>query len=191
MHKFISWIEKNGKNYFLTSADLASKRGQQLREHCKCDDDLVGHGAIRWFYGEFTGGIDRKCTDFTDPRHFPIEIIFAIKNGNFRGMGTPVGLLSQSARADYKKIWQSALADCDKIWQSARADYDKIWQSALADYEKIGQSALADCDKIWQSALDDYEKIRQSALDDYEKIRQSAFCDLFAVESNRAIEWRE
>ena len=62
-------------------------------------------------------------------------------------MGTPVGLLSQSARADYKKIWQSALADCDKIWQSA--------------------------------------------LDDYEKIRQSAFWDLFAVESNRAIEWRE
>ena len=133
MCEFISWIEKDGKNYFLTSADLASKRGQQLRRHCKNDDDLVGHGAIRWFYGEFKDGIDKECTDFTDPLNFPEDITCAIKNGSFRGLGLPVELLSQPALADYEKIRQPALADYEKIQQSALADYEKIRQSAFWD----------------------------------------------------------
>ncbi len=167
MCEFISWIEKNGKHYFLTSEDLASKRGKELRAHCRSDDDLVGHGAIRWFYGEFEGGIEHECTDFTNPNNFPEVIVSAILGGKFRGMGAPFGLLNDHALAEYEKIKQSARAEYEKIDQPARAEYKKIKQSARAEYKKIDQPARAE----------------------YKKIDQPAFWDLFAIEENRSSSW--
>jgi len=168
MCDFLSWIEKDGKNYFLTSADLASRRGKALRKHCRNEADLVGHGAIRWFYGEFTGGTDRECTVFSTPSNFPPEIAAAIKAGQFRGMGEPIGLLRPSAWAEYERIKQPAWAEYERIKQPACAEYERIQRAAWAAHERIQQPA-------WAA---------------YERIQQPAFWDLFAIESNQADAWQ-
>ena len=51
MCEFVSWIEYDGEEYFLTNADLETKAGRQL---LKSDvrDDLCGHGAIMAYYPE-------------------------------------------------------------------------------------------------------------------------------------------
>ena len=179
MCEFVSWIEKDGKNYFLTGADLASKRGKALRKHCRSDDDLPGHGAIRWFYGEFTGGIDKEHTDFRNPKRFPPEIVEAIKGGLMRGMATPQGLLSQAAYAEYRKVTQAAYAEYRKVTQAAYAEYEKVTQPAEAEYRKVTQPAYAE-----------YEKVTQAAEAEYRKVTQPAFWDLFADPQNREHAWR-
>ena len=133
MCEFVSWIEKDGKCYFLTAADLASKRGKQLIKHCKNDDDLVGHGAIRWFYGEFKGGKDRECTDFSSPNNFPREIVTAMLEGKFRGMGSPLAVLNRTALAKYEEIRRTARAKYKEIKQTAWAKYKEIEQAAIWD----------------------------------------------------------
>jgi len=170
MCEFISWIEKDGKNYFLTSADLASKRGIELREHCGDDDDLVGHGALRWFYGGFEGGVQRECTDFSTPLNFPAEIVEAIKAGKFRGMGCPVGLLNDAARAEFDKIVDPARAECVKIVNAARAEYDKVRYAARAEYDKIVDAAWAERDKIVNAAWAEFDKIVDPARAEFDKV---------------------
>ena len=167
MCEFISWIEKDGKNYFLTSADLASKRGIELREHCGNDDDLVGHGALRWYYGGFEGGTKKECTDFSTPLNFPAEIVEAIKAGKFRGMGCPEGLLNSPAQAEF-----------DKIRYAARAEYNKIVDAAGAEYKKIKDAAWAE-----------YEKIVDPAQAEYNKIINKTFWDLYMITENRNPAW--
>ena len=167
MCEFISWIEKEDKNYFLTSADLVSKRGVALRKHCGNDEDLVGHGAIRWFYGEFVGGTQKERTNFSTPNNFPADIVEAIKAGKFRGMGTPTELLNESARAEYDKIIKPARAEFDKIVNAAWVERDKIVDTARAEYDKIVNAARAE----------------------YDKIVNASFWDLFADPKNRNPLW--
>ena len=189
MCEFISWIEKDGKNYFLTSADLASKRGIELREHCGDDDDLVGHGALRWFYGGFEGGVQRECTDFSTPLNFPAEIVEAIKAGKFRGMGCPVGLLNDAARAERDKIVDAARAEFDKIVDAARAEYNKIVNAARAERDKIVDPARAERDKIVDPARAEFDKIVDPARAEYDKVVDKTLWDLFMIIENRNPAW--
>ena len=95
MCEFISWIEKEGNIFFLTYHDIyRTKRGKELRDYCRNKDDLIGHGAIQYFY-EFSGGNEKECEDFSNPENFPGEITDAIKNGKFRGLGVNSKLLEQ------------------------------------------------------------------------------------------------
>ena len=211
MCEFVSWIEKDGKNYFLTSADLASKRGIELREHCGDDDDLVGHGALRWFYGGFEGGVQRECTDFSTPLNFPAEIVEAIKAGKFRGMGCPVGLLNDAAWAECVKIVDPARAERDKIVNAAWAEFDKIVDPARAEYDKVRYAARAECvkivnaaraerdkivnaawaeyNKIVDAAWAEYNKIVNAAWEEYNKIVDKTLWDLFMIIENRNPAW--
>jgi len=167
MCEFISWIEHDGKNWFLTKNEINSDKGKELIEFCGRTEDLVGHGAIRKYYG-FKGGFNRECTDFSTPENFPKEIVQALKDGLFEGLGLPLKILTTSAKAEYDKIILSAWAEYDKIRQAAWAEYDKIEQPAKAEYDKIVQPAKAEYDKIVQPAKAEYDKIRQAA----EKERQ-------------------
>jgi len=167
MCEFVSWIKKDNTVIFLTGDDVFhSKRGKELQKYSQDPDDLSGHGAIRWFY-DFTGGVDKECTDFTTPDNFPKKIVKAIKSGKMRGLGISKQLLTKQAYAEYKKIERQALAEYEKIWRLAWAEYKKIRRLALAKYEKIEQRAYAE----------------------YEKIRQRAFWDLFNNEKNRSKAW--
>ena len=155
MCHFISWIDLEGQLYYLTSKELRSKRGRELKEYLGSAyaEDVVGHGAIDWYFDLKGRGVHKECMVFSSPANFPDEIVKAIKSGAFKGMGVCPEILNESAKADYEKIRQSAWADYEKIEQSAWADYEKIRQSAQADYEKIEQSAWADYQKIEQSAF--------------------------------------
>jgi len=178
MCEFVSWIKKDNTVIFLTGDDVFhSKRGKELQKYSQDPDDLSGHGAIRWFY-DFTGGVDKECTDFTTPDNFPKKIVKAIKSGKMRGLGISKQLLTKQAYAEYEKIWRLALAKYEKIEQPAFAKYEKIRQLALAKYKKIRRLAWAE-----------YKKIEQRAYAEYEKIRQRAFWDLFNNEKNRSKAW--
>ena len=141
MCEFISWVEHDGKNWFLTKNEINSDKGVELLEYCGCREDLVGHGAIRHYYN-FSGGFDKELTDFSDPSRFPDEIVQALKDGLFEGVGMPMGILTPKARAKYDKIRQPAQTEYDKIEQPAWAEYDKIEQPARAKYDKIEQPAF-------------------------------------------------
>jgi hypothetical protein len=113
-----------------------TKEGKELQKYCGNNRDYIGHGAIRHYFGNFTGGIEHEYTDFSSPDNFPKEIVEAIKAGQFRGLGIDEGLLTKKAWAEYNKIEQPARAEYEKIRQSARAEYDKIKQSAFWDLFK-------------------------------------------------------
>jgi hypothetical protein len=143
MCNFISWIEKNGEILFLTANDIFNtKRGRELQKHTT-PDDFIGHGAIEFFYRlEYGTGKHLECEDFSSPKNFPPQIVSAIKRLQFVGLGTPMELLSKTARAEYRKIEQTALAEYRKIEHTALAEYRKIEQPAWAEYEKIEQTAF-------------------------------------------------
>ena len=130
MCDFISWKEHEGSVYFLTSLDFDTKQGRRLiKEFCdgdSCHKDLRGHGFINRFYPELEGkGVERECTDFSNPKNFPDEIVRQIKNSNMR-YGIGEGLLSYPAYAKYEKIRDPAYAEYQKIRGAAYAEYQKI-----------------------------------------------------------------
>ena len=168
MCEFLSWIEKNGDILYLTYDDIYhTEKGKKLQKYCKCISDLVGHGAIRYYF-KLEDGENKECTDFSTPDNFPAKLVDAIKRCEFAGLGAPRGLLKQQAYAEYKKIQQQAYAEYKKIQQQAYAEYGKIQQQAYAEYEKIQQQAYAE----------------------YEKIQQQAFWELFKSKKNRKLLWR-
>ena len=161
MCNFISWIEHDGRIYFLENKDLKGKKFAEFKtmNGDQWQSDIVGHGAIRFFYPELgDAGKNVECEDFSKPSNFPEEIQSAIRGNRMSKFGVrPEGLLSKKALKDYLAIRQSA----------------------LKDYEAIEQP-------VWK----DYEAIKQSAWKDYEAIQQSAFWGLFWEDKNRAKAWR-
>ena len=174
MCEFLSMVKgktKTGKDkwYYLTYDLIHNTPRGELLQKKYGGTDLIGHSAIREYFGIREGqGENWECTDFSTPENFPALIVKAIKRGEFRGFGTPEGLLSLPAWVEHEKIKQQA-------W----AEYEKIKQPALAEYEKIEQAAWAE-----------YLKIQQAAWAEYEKIDQAAFWDLFALPENRSSQWR-
>lgn len=173
MCKFISWKEvetdKGKEILFLTAYDIFStKRGRQLQKHTT-PDDFVGHGAIAFFYEiDPAKGINRECTDFSDPKYFPDEIVAAVKAGKFRGLGNPEGLLTATAW----KAYQEAEAPAWKAYREAEATAEKAYQEATAPAETAYQEAEATAWKACQEAT------------------ATAFWDLFADPKNRNPKWR-
>ena len=184
MCEFISWIELDGKNYFLTKKELATKDGRMLKKYLGSQYavDVVGHGAINRYYHLDGRGIHRECIDFSSPDNFPPEIVKAIKKGLFKGMGVCPQILTQPAMAEYEKIQQQAMAEYRKIEQPAWAEYRKIQQQAMAEYEKIEQPAWAEYRKIEQQAMAEYRKITQQAWAEYRKIEQPAWAEYRKIE---------
>jgi hypothetical protein len=75
MCQHISWIELfNGAVLFLTDKEVFSEEGR-LRLSGTLHNDIVGHGAIRTFYGlSRNEGIDYEVNDFWNKERFPKEI---------------------------------------------------------------------------------------------------------------------
>src|SRR3990167_6186032 len=118
MCDFISWIAMpDGSLVYLTKDDLDSKRGRELKKYLKDSlSDLVGHGAIEWFYNMKPGqGKHQECSDFSKPGNFPNEIAQAVKDGKFRDMGEPEGLLSNNALAEYEQVRDTTRAKYKQV----------------------------------------------------------------------------
>lgn len=118
MCEFVSWINYDGKNYFITETDLQTKEGRELLKQYNNDifhEDVVGHGFIRAFYLKLNGkGQNKECTDFSSPKNFPPEIVKQIKAGNMKFKVIPE-LIEGPARAEYEKIEGSAFWKLFKI----------------------------------------------------------------------------
>ena len=198
MCEFLSAVKgktKTGKDkwYFLTH-DLIynTPRGEIIQKQFPgIDGEVLGHSAIRAYFEIRSGeGENWECTDFTTPDNFPAVIVKAIKRGEFRGFGNPVGLLK--AQAD--KTYQEAKAPADKAWQEAKAQADKTYQEAKAQADKAYQEAMAPADKAWQEATAQACKAWQEAMAPADKAWQEAkeniFWDLFAIPENRVEAWR-
>ena len=83
MCECVSWIEKDSKVYFLTPEDIDSKFGKEKLEGC-IDNDYIGHGAIRKFYG-VENGKEMENQHFWDG-NIPKEIKEAWNSGSLSGM---------------------------------------------------------------------------------------------------------
>ncbi len=114
MCQFLSWIEKGDKVLFLTENQVYhTKQGKLLKEWCN-DYDLIGHGAIRFYYGlEQDEGKNKECTDFSTPSPFPAKIVKAIKGGQFKGFPFPLVLLNKPL---YDRYEADRKALDDRYW---------------------------------------------------------------------------
>ena len=113
------YYEDGYKWYFLTH-DLIhnTPRGEIIQKKFPGSGELIGHSAIREYYGLRSGeGENWERSDFSTPENFPTIIARAIKRGEFRGFGEPAGLLIATA----DKAWKEAIATADKAWQEAKA----------------------------------------------------------------------
>lgn len=78
MCDFISWIEKDGKLYYLTDAEIFSPKGKKKLAGCS-GNDFIGHGAIRRYFG-LNGGHDKEVRSFWDVSRLPTELAAKIKD---------------------------------------------------------------------------------------------------------------
>ena len=182
MCEFISWKEfDEGDVLFLTAKDIYhTTRGKALQVFSDSEDDLIGHGAIDFFFDLKSKGKDKECTDFSTPNNFPPAIVKAIKAGEFRGLGVAKKLLTPLAWAKYEKVKTSA-------WM----EYEKVRVSAMAEYEKVKDLAQVEHEKVKALAWAEYKKVETPTRVEYKKIINKTFWDLFAVVKNRAENWQK
>ncbi len=125
MCKFVSWVERRGKVYFLTGEQLfKTEKGKEFIKTIS-PDDYFGHGTIRAWYGIDEGdGMDRDCTSFSSPSNFPPIIVDALKEGRFKVFSLPRYLLCKPLDEKYH-------ADClslyEKYWADLQSLYEKYW----------------------------------------------------------------
>ena len=198
MCDYISWIAKGDEVLFLTGDDVFNtKRGRELQKYCISQNDLTGHGAIRWYFGKddkpLEGGKERECTDFSTPDNFPKIIVKAIKRGEMWGFkdGTPARLLTAPALAEYQKVTAPAEAEYQKVRDAAEAEYQKVTAAALAEYKKVRDAALAEYQKVTAAALAEYQKVTAPALAEYKKVRDAAEAEYQKVTAAALAEYKK
>jgi hypothetical protein len=178
--EFISWIEKDKKVYFLTYDQIYNTpQGEILRKEVGGDkpEDFYGHAAIRKYYGNILNGKEHELTDFSNPKRFPDEIVVAIKNGEFRGLATPKGLLSDELDEDY----QAKCKPLDEDYQAKRNSLDEDYQakrnSLDEDYQAKCNSLYEDYQAKCKPLDEDYQAKRNSLDEDYQAKRNSLYED--------------
>ena len=135
MCDFMSYIERNGKFYYLTDKDLNTARGKKLLK--KYGKDINGHGAIREFYDiEYKNKIEKEQTDFSSPNNFPKEIATAIKNCEITKLGISEALLNASGLKIYRKQRGPIYAEYQKQIDTIDAEYRKQIDPIDAEYRK-------------------------------------------------------
>jgi hypothetical protein len=199
MCHFVSW-KRNPENnaiLFLTRPDLDNKRGRETAKHCGNNADLVGHGAIEFFYEiEPDKFAHEECTDFSKPSNFPAEIAEAIRAGKFRGMGCPDGLLNKRAQARFKKAIVPAQAECDAKCNAAYDEYntkcsaaydeyDAKCNAAWDEYDAKCNAAWDECDAKCNAAWDECNAKCNAARDEYDAKCNAAY-DEYNTKCNAA-----
>jgi len=110
MCEFISVVKLGETLWYLTTPDIESKKGKELRHFCEYPSDLRGHGAIRYFYDiPDNVGEDLEFINFRDPANLPAELVSAMVNGKFvRWFGEPpYGLLNEKHEDGYTETYEA------------------------------------------------------------------------------------
>mgnify|MGYP001614189627 CR=1 FL=1 len=183
MCEFISWVEKEGRVYFLTQ-DLIhnTPRGDEIQRRFPGSGEIIGHAAIRAYFELDESGVSKEQTDFGTPNNFPPVIVEAIKKDELRGDGFPQGLLLTNLYDDYKT--KRKLID---------DDYEVKCKLINDDYEV--KRKLIDDDYWTKHKLiyDDYWVKGKLIDDDYwvkGKLIDDDYWGLFAISENRNPAWR-
>jgi F0F1-type ATP synthase membrane subunit b/b' len=194
MCDFISYIEKGPKVLFLTNHLIYHTEKGTLLQKQASEDDLNGHGAIRFYFGlDSSEGKERECTDFSDSKNFPAAIVKAVKNGEMRGLTSnpPEGMLTPKARVEYDKVVDSARAEYDKVVDPARAEYDKVVDPASAEYDKVVDHARVEYDKVVDPARAEYNKVVYHARVEYNKVVDHARAEYNKVVDHARVEYNK
>ncbi len=181
MCEFISWIEKNDKCYFLTHPMIDSPQGKMVAKRFPGGGELIGHAAIRAYFDDMVGGVEREQTDFSSPRNFPKPIVTALKAGLFAGLMPlmeAVKLLTPTALIEYASIVP--------VYDAWRKAYD-AWRKASDAWVKADEAYQKATD-VWQKADEAYQKATDvwQKADDEGKI----LWQLFSNPENRIEVWR-
>jgi len=196
MCEFLSAVKgktKMGKDkwYFLTYGLIHNTPTGELLQKKYGGDDLIGHSAIREYFGLRSGmGENWECSNFYTAANFPAIIVRAIKRGEFMGFGEPKGLLKATA----EKAYQEATAPAEKAYQEATAPAWKAYQEATAPAWKAYQEAKATAEKAYQEATAPawkaYQEAKAPAEKAYQEAKATAFWNLFAILDNRSEAWK-
>ena len=190
MCEFVSWVEYEGNNYFLTDSELQTKEGEKLLRP-EVIDDLCGHGAIRSYYPELIGkGSNLECVDFSTPLNFPKEIVKMIKQGKMSRIGICIDILNKIGKKKYKEIQALALKKYKEIEAPAWNKYKEIQAPALKKYEEIEAPALKKYKEIQALALKKYEEIEATALKKYKEIQRKEFWKIATQKKYRKDNWK-
>jgi hypothetical protein len=165
MCEFVSWIEHEGNIYYLNDDCLRDKKGRELKKHLgkQYNEDIKGHGAIRYYYDiKDYVGINKEYTG-TDLKEYPVEILNDIKRCKFKKIGFNINFLTQPAWEKYKAMKQPA-----------REKYEAVEQQAWEKYYAVRQQA-------WEK----YKAVIQPAWEKYEAVEQQVFWDIFKIKKNR------
>jgi hypothetical protein len=175
MCNFISWIEREGRIYFLQNKDLKGKKFNEFKKMNgdQWQKDIVGHGAIRHFYPELgSAGKIVENEDFTKPSNFPEVIQSAIRGNRMTKFGAmPKGLLRAPLYAEYEKNRNTLYAEYRKNRNTLYAEYRKNCAHLYAEYRK-------NCAHLYA---------------EYEKNCDTLYAEawfLFANQKNRAMAWK-
>ena len=147
MCEFVSWKEYEGKNYFLTNANLDTKEGKALLKD-EYRADIEGHGAIEHYYPELKGkGVKKECSNFSTPANFPKEIVKALKLGKLTRIGITLDILNKTGLKKYNETIVSARQKCDETIATALKKYNEIEAPARKKYDEIEAPAREKCDE--------------------------------------------
>ena len=202
MCEFMSWIEYQGKIYFLDDNKLNTKEGRELLQYLgdRKYEDIPGHGAILHYYPELKHkGKDKECTDFSTPDNFPSKIVEAIKKGLFVNFGACPQILTASAldlflRSETGKIYaelEKARAELEKAcdeWYKTRAEWEKTLaegKKTLAELKKA-RAEWKKADAEWEKASDEWYNTRA----EWERADKSYFWQLARIKKNRIKLWQ-
>jgi hypothetical protein len=190
MCHFISWTEikqetpsdspfydrKRGvKLYYITGDCLKDSRGVELRKHLgdKFDEDVVGHGAIDFYWGLNEKGKRVDFTNFSSPEGLPDKIRKDLLSGAFRGMP-----ITSSIPAMNSTLCDAALEKCNEVCDDAFEERNRICATAC-------NFTISEADS-WKK----YERVCDAALRRYNRICTTTFWKLFLKKKNRIKEWK-
>ena len=151
MCEFISWVEHEGKIFFLTENDINSEYGKERLKERK-DNDFLGHGAIRTYYNlKPFEGMDRENRDFWDG-DLPKEIAEAWNSGQLDGMIPfieldDIGYVLQNAPAEFSSFILSKYKNFEP------AKKDEYWINRLLGYAETKDWEAAKKDEYWNIRL--------------------------------------
>jgi hypothetical protein len=188
MCHFLSWTEFEGKLYYLTADCLKDARGVELRKHLgrSFNEDVIGHGAIDFYWGLNGKGVHKEFTNFSSPDRLPDLLQQAFLNGEFRRLPVPYDNLAKQILC--ASAWKEYDKACDPAWK----EYDKVRDAALKEYDKACVPALKEYDKacVPAPAWKEYDKACDAAWKEYKKACDAAFWKLVLKKKNRNEKWQ-
>ena len=83
-------------------------------------------------------------------------------------------ILTDGARAEYKRVSGAALAEYRRVSGAAHAEYQRVSGPAYAEYERVRGPALAEYERVSGAAYAEYERVSGPALAEYDRVRALA-----------------